>query len=69
MRVLGNRDMQRAVALRLQCRVPWQSGRCNFSMSRRHRPASVPMAGFMDIPHDKTTLDVQIASDDRPCNR
>lgn len=69
MRIPGDRDLQRTVALRLQRRISWQSGWCNISLRRRYCSALVPLATLMDLSHDKTTLDIQIASDDRSCHR
>lgn len=69
MRILVDRDLQRTVALRLQRRVSWQSGWCDISLCRRYRSALVPLVTLMDLSHDKTTLDIQIASDDRSCYR
>lgn len=69
MRIPGDRDLQRTVALRLQRRISWQSGWRNISLRRRYCSTFVPLVTLMDLSHDKTTLDIQIASDDRSSYR
>lgn len=68
-RVPGDRDLRRAVALRLHGGVPRQPGRRHPRLHRRHDPASPPLAATLDIPHHQATMGIQAARDHRTRHR